>query len=260
MGEPPAGWLELPSGNFTRDPSSLGVSSGSTIAWDSAVGRWLNTEPARIAPDGATYIDGNDGNFRIVDARTGVTVKVLTAPDTDFVRVVAYTSTRVYLTKEGINASPGLWMIDPSTGAFSQVSNAPGAWSVVDGRYVWGINGDSALAVIDLMTGASRDIFKSGHRDVEVAGVTASGVLVFEGDVGLPTNWASLIGLDGSAIPVQIPDGLRGKQLFGYFKVGSAITVFGQGLSLAAYDPDHGLKVLATGLDLYNVLGPCAGG
>lgn|SRR5581483_1060335 len=259
-GGTPAGWLDLPGGTVTADPSSVGVSPGSTIAWDPAVGRWLNTEPARISPDGATYFDGNDGRFRTVDARTGATVKVLTAPDTDFVRVVAYTAGGVYMTKFGLNAPPGLWKVDPATGRFSQVSKAQGAWSVVDDRYAWGTDLNSAVEIIDLKTGASRQVFRSRHEFTDLAGVTGSGAFLFEGDAGLPTNWASLIQLDGSALAVPIPDGLRGKTTLSYFKVGPAITIVGNGMGLAAYDPDHGLKVLATAPDVYKVLGPCAAG
>src|SRR5713101_4003884 len=37
-GESPGGWLDLPTGTFSRDPASSGVASTNIIAWDAATG------------------------------------------------------------------------------------------------------------------------------------------------------------------------------------------------------------------------------
>src|ERR1700730_8566852 len=62
-GEAPGGWLDLPSGTFSRDPASVGVASGNIIGWDGATGHWIPTEPPNVSPDGSTYLVVDGGDF-----------------------------------------------------------------------------------------------------------------------------------------------------------------------------------------------------
>lgn len=255
-GEAPGGWLEVPSGRFGRDPSSLGVNSSNIIAWDQAVKHWVPVEPSNVSPDGAAYLTDDGGDFRIIDARTGATLHETQTHQTFPNRVVAYTPSAIYLRAEGMNPPPGLWKLDAASGALSQVSTAPGYWETADGKYAWGTDESATVRILDISAGISRDIYKSSRRTVQVAGLTTAGALVVESDTSGPFA-TSVVTVDGSVQPVSVPAALQGTYFNGYFQDGPTVLLSGHGFGLAAYDPDHGLQVLTTSPDNFEILGRC---
>jgi hypothetical protein len=256
-GEVPGGWLSLPTGTFSRDPTSAGVEPSNIIAWDQAISRWVPVQTSNVSPDGSAYLTDNGGDFRIIDARSGATLHETRSPDHIFPnKVIAYRSDAIYLTAQGMNPPPGVWKIDTSTGTLTQVSAAPGYWETADANYAWGNDGWATVRVVNLSTGVSRAVYKSSHRTVQVAGLTSAGALVFEADTSGPFA-TSVVALDGTAQPVKVPDALQGKYFNEYFQNGPEVLVSGHGFGLAAYDPAHGLQVLTTTPDNFEFKGPC---
>jgi hypothetical protein len=257
-GEAPGGWLDLPSGGFARDPKSIGVSESNQITWDPAVRRWVPTIPANLSPDGATYVPPFGGTFKVVDARTGATlreIQVQRQPEVYPNRLVAFTSSGIYATSQGMSPPSGMWKIDPSSGTMSQVSSAPGYWAIADANYAWGTQGNTVTRM-DLVTGAVKDIYKSAHEYPQIAGLAGSGALVFEPNTGRPFR-ASVVTADGLAMPVDVPSAIQDKRFNGFFQDGQVVLMSGQGFGLAAYDQTHGVKVLTTTPDNVQVLGRC---
>src|SRR5882672_4602850 len=138
------GWLDLSDGTFTADPASDGhVSPDGDVAWDAAITGWVPTEPESLSPDGARYVaPDTSATIDIVDARSGSTIAAI-APQyksaEEVFIVMGYTPTAVFLVKTGKNPQPGLWKIDTSSWALSQVTTqGPVAeWTLVDGPAVW---------------------------------------------------------------------------------------------------------------------------
>jgi hypothetical protein len=91
---------------------------------------------------------------------------------------------------------------------------------------------------------------------VQVAGSTSAGALVFESDTSGPFA-TSVVTADGSAQLVDVPPALQGKYFNGYFQDGQIVLVSGHGFGLAAYDPEHGLRVVTTSPDNFEILGRC---
>jgi len=256
-GEAPGGWLDLPGGNFARDPSSRGVDSSNIIAWDGSIGRWIPTDPLSISPDGNTYLSMLTGDIQVVDARSG-TVMHQTKTDGVFPNhVIAYTDSGIYLRAQGIAPPPGLWKVDPSSGALTQISSASGLWEVVNGSWAWGTDALGTVRRLELSSGTANDVYKSAHRSVDVAGTVGSGVLVFEsGDANQPAT-AAVIEPDGSSTQVEVPPAMQ-RSFNGYFQDGPVVLITGYGFGLAGYDANHGLQVLPGTSVVYQVFGRCA--
>ncbi|HSS61690.1 MAG TPA: hypothetical protein VLK30_09570 [Candidatus Limnocylindrales bacterium] len=102
--DPRAGWLDVPAGTYSPDPSS-DLAGATMVAWDGGVGKWVPTEPSYISPDGLDYVAENVPDIEIVDARTGDIVHRTSAGFAN--RVVAYTRTAVYLDSNGEYRSRG---------------------------------------------------------------------------------------------------------------------------------------------------------
>src|SRR6266851_358345 len=247
-GEAPAGWLDLPSGTFSRDPMSLGVSDSNQIAWDAAIGRWIPTIPRNVSPDGAAYVPPFDGTFRLVDARTGAVLHAIQRKDVLLQHVVAYTASGIYMTAiaQDMSPVPGLWKIDPSSGVLTRVSSAPGYWEIADGTSAWGTDTKATVLRMDLATGVATEIYKSSYQLGDVAGFAGSGVLVFRSADTPGTFAAMVVRQDGSVAPVDVPVALQGKYFNAYSQDGSAVLISGHGFGLAAFDENHGLKVVTT--------------
>src|SRR2546430_8818565 len=137
--DPWAGWLDVPAGTYSPDPSS-NLAGAPMLAWDAGVGRWVPTEPSYISPDGIDYVAESAGasaataarapGIEIVDARTGdIVQRTSTGPAN---HVVGYTQSAVYLISSGKYPQPGLWRIDTPSGRVTQVSSAKGDWQVAD--------------------------------------------------------------------------------------------------------------------------------
>jgi hypothetical protein len=210
-----------------------------------------------VSPDGSTYIVAEGGDFRFVDARSGATLRT-TETGGVFYRVIGYTSSGIYLREGGMSPPPGLWKLDPLTGALTKISTAPGLWEIADGTTAWGTNTVATVRSMDLDTGNAKDIYTSTHKYVDVAGFVGQGTLVFESGDPNGTFAASVVRSDGSAGPVAIPAAMQSKFFTAYYQDGSTVLIYGHGFGLAAYDGAHGLKVLTTTPEIFSVSGPCA--
>ncbi len=266
--DPWAGWLDVPSGTYSPDPSS-NLAGATTLAWDAVVGKWLPTEPSYISPDGLDYVAENAGpsvataarvpGIEIVDARTGDIVQRTATGVAN--RVIGYTRSAVYLVSTGEYPQPGLWRVDTASGTLTQVSSVKGDWSVADDTAAWGTSttADNIVTVkrLDLSTGVVTDVYKPVDQTVIVVGFAGSGVLVTTWTPGSSRGLTVVvIHQDGSVVPVDVPAEMHYGGLDRAVQDGPAVIFSGSWSSgspslpgssrvgLAAYDPDHGLQLL----------------
>ena len=283
--DPWAGWLDVPGGTYSPDPSS-NLAGATTLAWDAVVGKWLPTEPSYISPDGLDYVASGNVDLNIATAARIPSIQIVDARTDDIVQrtsignlalnVVGYTRSAVYLNSTGIYPPPGLWRIDTASGTLTQVSSANGDWEVVDDTAAWGTSTtpDNIVTVkrLDLSTGAVTDVYKPPAGSIAiVAGFAGSGVVV---TISSPGGNGSLsvvvIHQDGSVLPVDVPAAMHYGGLDKAVQDGPAL-IFSAGLSsawpplpdshrvgLAAYDPAHGLQLLMSNTppDMF-LLGRC---
>jgi hypothetical protein len=270
QGDPWAGWLDVPAGTYSPDPSS-NLAGATMLAWDAGVGKWIPTEPSYISPDGLDYVAENAGpnvataarvpGIEIVDARTGDIVHRTSAGQAN--HVVGYTRSAVYLISSGKYPQPGLWRIDTASGKLTQVSSAKGDWEVADDAAAWGTSTtpDNIVTVkrLDLSTGVVTDVYKPADSTVIVAGFAGSGVLVMMWSSGSNRGLSVVvIHRDGSVVPVDVPAAMHYGGIDKAVQDGPAL-IFSASWStawpplpdthrsgVAAYDPDHGLQLLMT--------------
>lgn len=168
--EPPGGWVTFPGGQFERDSSSRVAATNHLPSYDWPLHKWIPVESVNLSPDGTQYIldeqPGAIGTLYLVDASTGA--RRLIYSTTDYRRVVSYTSKGIYLTDSGINPSPGLWLLDPVTGAIRELpgSDQDPNWMLVGTDAAWtvtgipGVSGQTVLR-LDLATGAVSTWYQS---------------------------------------------------------------------------------------------------
>ena len=281
--DPWAGWLDVPAGTYSPDPSS-NLAGAPMLAWDAGVGRWVPTEPSYISPDGLDYVVAENAGLstataarvpgiEIHDARTGDIVQRISTGQAN--HVVGYTQSAVYLISSGKYPQPGLWRIDTASGRVTQVSSAKGDWQVADDTSAWGTSttSDNIVTVkrLDLSTGVVTDVYKPVDLTVIVAGFAGSGVLVTMWSPGSNRGLSVVvIHRDGLVVPVDVPAPMHYGSLSKAVQDGPAL-IFSAAWStawpelpdthrsgLAAYDPDHGLQLLMTNTppDIF-LLGRC---
>ncbi len=114
--------------------------------YDWAVDRWLPVGRNAISPDGRRYAIAKDWSpgpqaptrVHVVDAATGADLRVTVMPDSRQYAVADFTSSGVSVVP--FEAEPGVWRLDPDTGALTKVSDGfyqppVGEWiGVVDPR------------------------------------------------------------------------------------------------------------------------------
>lgn len=143
--EPPGGWVTFPSGSFVRDPTSSANPVNHQPSYDWAMHRWVPVESVNVSPDGRHYVNdqqpGAIGKIDLVDAATGASRTIYTT--SGYRRVVAYAPEGIYLTDTGINPSPGLWLLDPATGAVRLIpgSDQHPSWFLVGHGAAWTVVG-----------------------------------------------------------------------------------------------------------------------
>jgi hypothetical protein len=262
VGSPPSvGWLQLPSGSFSPDPTSAGHMSkyNSMIAWDSATAAWVATDPPYLSPDGTSFVAPLvSSTIDVVDARTGATEMAIpnrNGPDT----VIGYLQQAIYLIRTGNYggvAPAGLWKIDTSSWKMSQVASQPINWEIVADTEAWGTSANhGSLERLDLSTGVITQVISDGPEDLQLAGFVRSGVLVVNGSG--PLNAAQIISQDGSSQQVDLPAPLDGAVAGAWtFQDGGEI-LFPSTVGLYAFDADHGFRELAGNPDVFRVLGRC---
>ena len=133
-------FINFPAGTLT--PAGTGG-----LSYDQVVERWLPVARNAISPDGRQYAIAKGAlsppsptRIHIVDAATGTDLLVATMPDSRTYAVADFTSAGVSLVPSGDPIEPGVWRLNPETGALTKASNgyyqAPlGEWvGVVDPR------------------------------------------------------------------------------------------------------------------------------
>ena len=269
------GWLDVPGGTFTPDPASVGhISPDSFIAaWDPAIASWVPTDPKSISPDGTRYVATNTSlKIDIIDAKSGSTIAAIPPhyqsgpprpPGLDYQGVfvvLGFTPTAIFLVQAGKNPQPGLWKIDASSWALSQVtSKGPGlGWALVDGSVVWGTRasatGYDGIDRLDTSTGVVQEVRAPGQTDWGIAGLAGSGVLVVSDD---PFLSAEVVNVDGSSHPVDIPPALSSAGLLTDTLQDGPDILFATTVGLVAYDQNFGFQLLVSRSDLYEIRGRC---
>ncbi len=240
------------------------MSRSGYVAWDSGVGKWLPTQPSMISPDGANYIAQDAANIQIADARTGSVLRTVLPGDYNF--VFAYTASAIYAEHTGMNTIPGLWRIDPSTGSVTQLQTSSDSveWAIVDVNGAWGTHttADNVTTIkrLDFSTGAITDISQPPVQDsVALVGSVGAGVLVALAGSNFGIVAALVVNPDGSTVTVDVPAALLGKPLspLGHFQDGPVVFFSGVGFGLAAYEQDHGFRILADAPQDMFLLGKC---
>jgi hypothetical protein len=116
--------------------------------YDREVSRWLPVTRQAVSPDGRRYAYTEGWavtpqaapRVHVVDAATGTDIRVVTMPDAQPYGVADFTSTAIYLVMAYEGTAPGVWRLDPDSGAMTKASDgyyhpAGAAWtSVVDPR------------------------------------------------------------------------------------------------------------------------------
>jgi hypothetical protein len=209
-----------------------------------------------VAPDTSATID-------IVDARTGSTIAAIPPryqSDKGVFIVIGYTPIAIFLVKTGMNPQPGLWKIDTSSWALSQVTSDSRniARSLVDGSVVWGDSGYGGIERLDTSTGVVQEIRAPGQTALTIAGLAGSGVLVVNS--GGPFSLAEVVNSDGSIQPVEISPAVNGSLLLGSSLQYGPESLFASSVGLVAYDQNRGFQLSASLSDLYRILGGCATG
>jgi hypothetical protein len=163
--------------------SSVGNEMSGTITYDAAAGRWLPAAGAQVSPDGLRYAYTEwilstasafgptpiGGRIHVVDVRSGSDQVLYSFDGQAYYGVVGFA-------QEGIFFSPGcvfgtagafcgpealkLWLLDPTTGKATKVSDLQGSWRIAGG-FAWmfpteGVGDQpNELLRISLSTGSS---------------------------------------------------------------------------------------------------------
>jgi hypothetical protein len=114
--------------------------------YDRAVSRWLPVHRQAVSPDGLRYAytegwtTSTAPRLHIADAATLADIRITTMPDRQPYQVVDFTATGIYLIVSFEGTAPGVWRVEPATGAMTKVSDGyypptGAAWiGVVDPR------------------------------------------------------------------------------------------------------------------------------
>jgi hypothetical protein len=232
------GWLNLPAGTTTQDPSLHIIQEGDrwatdkspqlygtpTPAWSSAINGWVPAPVADLAPDGIHYafLDNADGKIHIGNAQSGQEA-IIDNPNK--LTPIAYTSAGVVLTEQA-PVTNGLWLLDPATQTISAISAPTGnySWLEVANGYGWGLDSPGVLGypaskkVITAQIVPNPQVINptntatvaytapSGDTIANIAADSKGGALIVlvggaPGLVYLPPG--------GSATPYQLPPGLN---------------------------------------------------
>jgi hypothetical protein len=188
--------------SFIDFPSrSVTPSSSHGTFYDPAVSRWLPVSQKQVSPDGLRYASTEGWNVNppkatrvhVVDAATDGDLRVVSMPDTQPYFVIDFTDVGVYLGIGYEGRGPGIWRLDPNTGAVTKVSDGiypPDAhWiGVVDPRdpqpYRSPLSGEPVQNRIDHRDSAGQTtpwFYRPGHALWWVAYAGNSALLVQAG-------------------------------------------------------------------------------
>jgi len=266
-GEPPGGWITLPGGHFVRDPASAeGRLSSHVPSYDRALGRWVPVEANFVAPDGATYVLTNEQSvgrdFYLVDAATGARHFLLSGDGPSQApaswTVVTYATEGIYLWSTGIGTIPGLWLLDPRSGAVRLVDGSH-YWGWVSGGFAWADDpafGGTATTYkvyrLDLGTGAVTAWY-DGAAPARMLSPTPEGrALVEFGDIG--KEQIELLTAPNQLVVLDVPSAFQAD----FALVASpGVWLVGRQSGVALYRPGHDTLVVALGVQIIDVAGGC---
>jgi streptogramin lyase len=234
------GWLDTTTGHGRYDPRALfemstnppGVRTttepvlvGSSSAYfDAATGRWLPvSDGSAVSPDGSRYAytsydpnsPGPAANLHVVDVATGK--DRLLPTQQGFWAVIGFGPHGIYLDQRYEGIGPGLYLVDPDTGAISQLFK-DGAVGVVAGSTAWigvfntadklpqppGIGGGSnEIDKRDVSTGATTRWFYAPGTNVYVSAVVDGSPIVNIWD-GTSIKWV-IVTAPNQAQPMDFP-------------------------------------------------------
>jgi hypothetical protein len=228
------GFLSMRDGAVSPDPKG-GFVAGDLIShsvatpvlqgqvpgyYDRAAGRWVPTGVGAMSPDGRryAYVDYShpfDFHLHVVDVATGRDQVV--AVDSGPWSVVGFTSEGVYFHQSYEGIGPGLWVVNPDTGAVRHLFS-DAAVDVVVGQVAWletrdntdplpeppGIGGaNNEIRSRDLKTGVTTRWFYRSGSGVRVAGAANATILVGGYDNAGTYLWA--LTSPGQAVPITVP-------------------------------------------------------
>ena len=211
-----AGFISFPSGSFAADASSgtsyeiatmryrttqspvlYGDSSSGT--YDTAAGRWLPVAWTQVLPDGSAYAYTREASptqsrneIHVVDVATAHDRVVF---NQSAYHVIAYTPEGIYVDfhLNGTDASSGLWLLDPTSGALKAFpAGRQATWMRIAGGAAWSYSvdgnrfGSSSFARLDLATGQLATWFRvvsptppePGSKSIRLVGVNGSEAVV----------------------------------------------------------------------------------
>lgn len=228
------GFLSLREGSVSDDPNG-GFVAGDLLShsqakpvlngqlpafYDRAAERWVPTGVGAMSPDGRryAYIDYShpfDFQLHVVDVATG-NDRLVAIPSGAW-SVVGFTSDGVYVHQSYEGIGPGLWLVNPDSGAFRQLFKEA-AVDLVSGQVAWveardatdplpeppGIGGaNNEVQSRDLKTGITTTWFYRSGSGVRVAGA-ANGTIIVGGYDGAGTYlWA--LSAPGQAVMITVP-------------------------------------------------------
>jgi len=180
------GFITLPLGGFTTDPSS-NVSlpgngyPGGGATYDRAVSRWVPVQWLWLSPDGQqyTYTD-QSGAIHSVDVASGTDKTLTTSGSWQPLR---YTTEGIYAVQNG--PAPGLWLV--AAGASPKQITASGYWNFIGGGAAYGnvsasypSGASNQVLRLDLKTATSTPWFERPGYFSSVVGVDLGGHAVVQ--------------------------------------------------------------------------------
>ncbi len=264
-GVAPGGFVTFPGGQFNRDPASLRIRLQAHVpSYDKAIQGWLPVEYRNVGPGGDRYILTDEislpdpSSFYLVDVKSGSRRLLLSsgaseAPGTW--QVIDYATAGVYLGSTGIQPAPGLWLLDPLTGKV-RVLDGSHFWSAVAGGVAWGVDteasGQEVLYRLDLVTMEIRSAYQGTGIGILAADDNGE-VLVLIGQG--PSAQVIVISGSGKPRAVSLPPGI-GRIDSGYLRhPGIWLALRPSGLAL--YTRAHGITLMSSTLDVFDVAGGC---
>src|ERR1700737_4255851 len=186
-----AGFLSIPAGAFTPDPSAGVSSRGTTYDWPYK--RWLPVRSAQVLPDGSAYAYAREASptpvrneIHIVNVATGSDRVVF---NQDAYHVVAYQPEGVYLDYHlnGSDASSGLWLLNAAGSLKSYPSGRQATWGWIAAGSAWSYSvngnrfGSNSFNRLDLSTGAVGTWFTVAAPEPPAPGSKTIRVIGFDG-------------------------------------------------------------------------------
>ena len=188
-------FISFPDRTVTLDPNSHGV------YFDRAFSRWLPVGSYAVSPDGSKYasIEAVNAEFvlHVVEIVSGKETLIHLSSQlfTGQPFVFHYSADGIYLTQGVDRLFPGLWLVNPVSGAIQQISNDlyPIDWAGNGVIWTQRINPDDPHPIV---TGTSMGTLPDEIDRVDLR-TGARTEWLYE-----PGRWVGIIGLDGQGIPL----------------------------------------------------------